>query len=74
MTVDLKWCLPVVVPFVMAAVMRGMLWIMGAPMSLDFAMLVALLGGFFGMLVGFLTAVSMSDRGICWTVRIGSIK
>ena len=68
MTIDLKWGLPFVMPFVLYLWLRALWWFAGAEWDADFAaFFCTLLGAIVGVaIVGILT---LDDKK--WLVRIG---
>lgn len=71
MEIDLKWLLPLVTPFALAGVMMGVFVFVGAEITADIRLTIAVSSCFLGMLFGCAAAWGMSIEGIEWRVRVG---
>ncbi len=69
MTIDLKWGLPFVLPFVILLLVRALFIVAGAEWSDPLA--AAMLSTLIGVLVGFMIFDTMRDDGVEWNVTIG---
>lgn len=71
MTIDLKWGLPFVLPFVLLLMARGLFWVAGVRWDLVHAGHAAVFCGCFGVLFGAILMEKMHREGAKWNITIG---
>jgi len=71
MTIDLKWGLPLVMPFVMLLTIRLLALVAGMEWTDNAAAGAVVFAFALGLPVGGFVAGMMEDEGVKWNVRIG---
>jgi hypothetical protein len=71
MTIDLKYGLPFVMPFLFVGLYRATLWVAGGVLEAETSEVIAFMGVFFGPMLGVGIIMAMEEGGVKWLMRIG---
>lgn len=68
MTIDMKWGIPLVLPFMFLMMTRLLFWMAGAAWAPEVAVVFSI---FFGFVLGIVVACAMFGEGVGWHLRVG---
>lgn len=74
MTIDLKWFLPLGLPFIILIMLRLLVAMAGVPWQPIAAAVSLGLSAIIGVIVGVATAFNLEDKGVRWNVKLGERK